>query len=253
MAKSTSKNLVNRTSENKIRHRNKLDKIFTDRDDIQLIRGILKHGKKWKLIWDTYDLKHINRMSLKDRARSKAFRILLERARKDESILELPYEVRQRCPKNDSFSEEFENSAEKQSIVENQSTENKQLKMCQLIPSNTSIPTSTIQSISATHSTTSDIEILSNNPNDFDHDEEANINKSNHDSNPNCMNMNLDVCVSDVNSLLMYSDLSPRLHLGGSILEDLGSSPRFASSTMSLDSIDVEFSRLPNHANYTEV
>ena len=67
--------------------RNRLDKVFSLEDDIKLVRGILKHGKKWKEIWEEYDLKHINKMSLKDRARSKPFQQLLEHAHCDESIL----------------------------------------------------------------------------------------------------------------------------------------------------------------------
>ena len=67
--------------------RNRLDKVFSLEDDIKLVRGILKHGKKWKEIWEEYDLKHINKMSLKDRARSKPFQQLLEHAQCDESIL----------------------------------------------------------------------------------------------------------------------------------------------------------------------
>lgn len=72
------------------RPRNRLDKIFTDDDDIKLIRGILKYGKKWKQIWEEFNLTHINRMSLKDRARSKNFRVLLEMARKDPTVLDDP-------------------------------------------------------------------------------------------------------------------------------------------------------------------
>ena len=65
---------------------------FTRNDEILLIRGILKHGKsQWKKIWqNTRELQHIKHSALKDRARSKRFKTILERAQNDETLLEQP-------------------------------------------------------------------------------------------------------------------------------------------------------------------
>ena len=62
---------------------------FTRSDEILLIRGILKHGKSsWKKIWDdTPELQKIKHSALKDRARSKRFCSILERARQDPMLL----------------------------------------------------------------------------------------------------------------------------------------------------------------------
>ena len=68
---------------------------FTRDDDINLIRGILKHGKSnWKKIWqDTPELQHIKHAALKDRGRSKRFQHALHRASEDPSLLDRPGEL----------------------------------------------------------------------------------------------------------------------------------------------------------------
>ena len=68
---------------------------FTRDDDINLIRGILNHGKSsWKKIWqDTPELQHIKHAALKDRGRSKRFQNALEKALEDPSLLDRPDEL----------------------------------------------------------------------------------------------------------------------------------------------------------------
>eukprot|EP00986_Skeletonema_menzelii_P011149 scaffold5669_cov144-Skeletonema_menzelii.AAC.12 len=68
---------------------------FTRDDDINLIRGILKHGKSsWKKIWqDAPELQHIKHAALKDRGRSKRFQNALEKALEDPSLLDRPDEL----------------------------------------------------------------------------------------------------------------------------------------------------------------
>lgn len=68
---------------------------FTRSDEIMLIRGILKHGKSnWKKIWDdTPQLQKIKHSALKDRARSKRFCSILERAQQDPMLLNRPQEL----------------------------------------------------------------------------------------------------------------------------------------------------------------
>ena len=67
---------------------------FTRNDEILLIRGIITHGKKWKKIWDAdHRLQHIMHSALKDRARSRRFKMLLERAESEPDLLENPAEL----------------------------------------------------------------------------------------------------------------------------------------------------------------
>lgn len=68
---------------------------FTLSDEVQLIRGILEHGKSsWKKIWEgTRELQHIKHSALKDRARSKRFCSILEQAREDPTLLDRPQEL----------------------------------------------------------------------------------------------------------------------------------------------------------------
>eukprot|EP00957_Ditylum_brightwellii_P081167 6174613-Ditylum_brightwellii.AAC.1 len=69
--------------------RKRLDGIFAASDDAALVAGILEYGHKWKKIWDNFEFNScIEHKSLKDRARSKPFRLLLERARRsfDETV-----------------------------------------------------------------------------------------------------------------------------------------------------------------------
>ncbi|KAL7499368.1 hypothetical protein ACHAWT_007383 [Skeletonema menzelii] len=68
---------------------------FTRDDDINLIRGILKHGKSsWKKIWqDAPELQHIKHAALKDRGRSKRFQNALKKALEDPSLLDRPDEL----------------------------------------------------------------------------------------------------------------------------------------------------------------
>ncbi len=68
---------------------------FTRSDEILLVRGILKHGRsKWKKIWDeTPELQKIKHSALKDRARSKRFCRIVERARENPMLLSCPQEL----------------------------------------------------------------------------------------------------------------------------------------------------------------
>lgn len=67
---------------------------FTRADEVALVRNIIKHGKKWRRIWDlSPDLRHIYPAALKDRARSKRFQDILSRAVKDPSLLNNPEEL----------------------------------------------------------------------------------------------------------------------------------------------------------------
>lgn len=68
---------------------------FSRSDEVQLVRGILKYGKSsWKKIWEeTRELQHIKHSALKDRARSKRFCSILERAKHDPSLLDRPEEL----------------------------------------------------------------------------------------------------------------------------------------------------------------
>ncbi len=68
---------------------------FTRDDDVNLIRGILKHGKSsWKKIWqETPQLQHIKHAALKDRGRSRRFQNALEQAKRDPSLLDRPFEL----------------------------------------------------------------------------------------------------------------------------------------------------------------
>ena len=59
--------------------RQRLDTVFSYQDDIQLAMGILQYGNKWKYIWKEKNLTHIPYSSLKDRARSKTFKELMDR------------------------------------------------------------------------------------------------------------------------------------------------------------------------------
>ena len=61
------------------RRQRRLDTVFSYQDDIKLAMGIVQYGNKWKHIWKEKNLKHIPYSSLKDRARSKAFKELIDR------------------------------------------------------------------------------------------------------------------------------------------------------------------------------
>ena len=64
---------------------------FTRADEVALVKNILKHGKRWRLIWDSCpELRHIYPAALKDRARSKRFQEILSRAEKDPSLVDNP-------------------------------------------------------------------------------------------------------------------------------------------------------------------
>ncbi len=67
---------------------NALTRKLTMDDDILLIRGILRYGKKWKTIRDNEPrLHHIMHSALKDRTRSKRFQAKLLKAEANPSIL----------------------------------------------------------------------------------------------------------------------------------------------------------------------
>lgn len=71
-----------------------LTRKFTMNDDILLIRGILRYGKKWKTIRDNEPrLHHILHSALKDRTRSKRFQAKLLKAEADPTILDRPHEL----------------------------------------------------------------------------------------------------------------------------------------------------------------
>lgn len=64
---------------------------FTRADEVNLIRGIMTHGKQWKKIWDEcVSLQHIFPSALKDRARSKRFQGILSKAEANPSLLDDP-------------------------------------------------------------------------------------------------------------------------------------------------------------------
>lgn len=64
---------------------------FTRSDEINLIRGIMMYGKKWKAIWQaTPALQHIYHAALKDRARSKRFKDIMARAVENPHLLNDP-------------------------------------------------------------------------------------------------------------------------------------------------------------------
>ncbi len=68
---------------------------FTRSDEILLVRGILEHGRSsWKKIWDENpQLQKIKHSALKDRARSKRFCRIVERARETPMLLDRPDEL----------------------------------------------------------------------------------------------------------------------------------------------------------------
>lgn len=68
---------------------------FTRSDEILLVRGILRHGRSsWKKIWDENpELQKIKHSALKDRARSKRFCRIVERARENPMLLDRPFEL----------------------------------------------------------------------------------------------------------------------------------------------------------------
>mmetsp|Transcript_38990 Transcript_38990/g.70226 ORF Transcript_38990/g.70226 Transcript_38990/m.70226 type:complete len:724 (+) Transcript_38990:79-2250(+) len=69
---------------------------FSIHDEILLVKGMIKHGKKncWKKIYDEQPgLHHIKHSALKDRARSRRFKEILERAELDPSLLGRPDEL----------------------------------------------------------------------------------------------------------------------------------------------------------------
>ncbi|KAL7544563.1 hypothetical protein ACHAWF_007940 [Thalassiosira exigua] len=67
---------------------------FTRKDELLLVRGIMRYGQKWKQMWDEQpDLQHIKPSCLKDRARSRRFKSILERAQLDSSLLDRPDEL----------------------------------------------------------------------------------------------------------------------------------------------------------------
>jgi len=75
-------------------HDNALTRKLTMNDDILLIRGILRYGKKWKTIRDNEPrLHHILHSALKDRTRSKRFQAKLLKAEADPTILDRPHEL----------------------------------------------------------------------------------------------------------------------------------------------------------------
>jgi hypothetical protein len=58
---------------------------------MNLIRGILVHGKKWKVIWSTEpQLRHIYPSALKDRSRSRRFKEIFAKVEADPSLLKDP-------------------------------------------------------------------------------------------------------------------------------------------------------------------
>ena len=80
----TKKKKKKKKSNNRFYHhhhhrRQRLDTVFSYQDDIQLAMGIYQYGNKWKYIWKEKNLTHIPYSSLKDRARSKAFKELMDR------------------------------------------------------------------------------------------------------------------------------------------------------------------------------
>ncbi len=82
---------VKRNTKRVVKMRKSCSKIFNNNDDVLLIKGMLKYGKRWKQIWDEFPgLQHIKQSSLKDRARSRRFHNLLERVRLDATILDDP-------------------------------------------------------------------------------------------------------------------------------------------------------------------
>ena len=69
---------------------------FSIHDEILLVKGMIRHGKTncWKKIYDEQPgLHHIKHSALKDRARSRRFKEILERAELDPSLLGRPDEL----------------------------------------------------------------------------------------------------------------------------------------------------------------
>lgn len=58
----------------------KQNSFFTEQDDAKLLAGLLKYGEKFNVIWSEFDLTHIPRTLLKDRASTKQFQELLKKA-----------------------------------------------------------------------------------------------------------------------------------------------------------------------------
>jgi len=67
-----------------------LNLFFSHEDDEKLIKGLLKYGTKWSLIYSECGLGHIPRSLIRDRASTVQFRELLERAQKMQSNFRTP-------------------------------------------------------------------------------------------------------------------------------------------------------------------
>jgi hypothetical protein len=68
-----------------------LSRHFTRADEMNLVRCMIQHGPKWVRIWQAEPrLQHIKHSALKDRARSRRFKAILERAEADKSLLDNP-------------------------------------------------------------------------------------------------------------------------------------------------------------------
>ena len=63
---------------------------FSHEDDENLIKGLLKYGTKWSLIYSECELGHIPRSLIRDRASTVQFRELLERAQNTQSNFRTP-------------------------------------------------------------------------------------------------------------------------------------------------------------------
>lgn len=238
----------------KVNHRNKLDKIFSIHDDINLIRGILAHGKKWKLIWEKYNLKHINRMSLKDRARSKAFKVLLERAREDINVLDDHNKINL-LDQNNAYPSVVERKKSAETCPTEMSTtrwntEDRQMN------TDTNAPIVALSRIdvgserrlsrfNVNRSLDEGLEATEEEPlsykarNSFMDSSIAGFSRISIEQNMIWMNsLNFDENEIDLASiecdLASYENLSPRIQWGGPILEDMGSSPQFVTSSSSV-------------------
>jgi len=70
---------------------------FSHEDDEKLIKGLLKYGTKWSLIYSECGLGHIPRSLIRDRASTVQFRELLERTQKMQSNFRTPDAPNQSC------------------------------------------------------------------------------------------------------------------------------------------------------------
>lgn len=93
-AKPVSNNTGNQKMKDLMLENNNLTRKFTRADEVNLVKAVMTHGKKWKTIWQaTPELQHIYHSALKDRARSKRFKDIFAKAEADPSLLDNPDEL----------------------------------------------------------------------------------------------------------------------------------------------------------------